>query len=202
MYYRQSREPYLNSYVTKLRQDIRERLAYNHRFQRDNLNKRERVALKRLSNNKDIIIKPADKGGATVILNTGDYITEAMRQLNNEEYYKRVEEDLTLQHEQLINQLISDLINNGDLDMDTGQLLRPANSRTPIFYMLPKIHKPNNPGRPVISSVNSHTEKLSAYVDEFLRPLAQALPSHIRDTTDFIIRLKNNIRPRTCLIFL
>ena len=157
------------------------------------------IALKRLSNNKDIqetivswdiIIKPADKGGATVILNTGDYITEAMRQLNNEEYYKRVEEDLTSLHEQLINQCISDLINNGNLDMDTGQLLRPANSRTPIFYMLPKIHKPNNPGRPVISSVNSHTEKLSAYVDEFLRPLAQALPSHIRDTTDFIIRLK------------
>ena len=59
--------------------------------------------------------------------------------------------------------------------------------------MLPKVHKPNNPGRPVISSVNSHTEKLSAYVDEFVRPsgLAQALPSHIRDTTDFIIRLKN-----------
>ena len=191
VYYRQSREPYLNSYVTKLRQDIRERLAYNHRFQRDNLNKRERVALKRLRNNKDIIIKPADKGGATVILNTGDYITEAMRQLSNEEYYKRVEEDLTSQHEQLINQLISGLINDGDLDMDTGQLLRPANSRTPIFYMLPKIHKPNNPGRPVISSVNSHMEKLSAYVDEFLRPLAQALPSHIRDTTDFIIRLKN-----------
>ena len=114
-----------------------------------------------------------------------------MRQLNNEEFYKRVEEDLTSQHEQLINKCISDLINNGDLDMDTGQLLRPANSRTPIFYTLAKIHKPNNPGRPVISSVNSHTEKLSAYVDEFLRPLAQALPSHIRDTTDFIIRLKN-----------
>ena len=186
VYYRQSREPYLNSYVTKLRQDIRKRLAYNHRFQRDNLNKRERVALKRLSNNEDIIIKPADKGG-------GDYITEAMRQLSNEEYYKRVEEDQTLQYEQLINQLISDLITDidGDLDMDADQLLRPANSRTPIFYMLPKVHKPNNPGRPVISSVNSHTEKLSAYVDEFLRPLAQALPSHIRDTTDFIIRLKN-----------
>ena len=75
--------------------------------------------------------------------------------------------------------------------MDTGQLLRPANSRTPIFYMLPKIHKPNNSELPVVSSVNSHTEKLSAYVDEFLRPSAQALPSHIRDITDFIKRLKN-----------
>ena len=70
-------------------------------------------------------------------------------------------------------------------------LLIISNSRTPIFYMLPKIHKPNNPGRPVISSVNGHTEKLSAYMDEFLRPLAQTLPSHIRDTTDFVIRLKN-----------
>ena len=36
---------------------------------------------------------------------------------------------------------------------------------------------------------NSHTEKLSAYVDEFLRPLAEKLPSHIKDTTDFIKRL-------------
>ena len=50
VYCRPSREPYLNSYVAKLRQDIRQKLAYNHRFQRDNLNKRERVALKRLSN--------------------------------------------------------------------------------------------------------------------------------------------------------
>ena len=178
--------------MAKLRQGIRERLTYNHRFHRDNLNKRERVALKRLSYNKDLLTKTADKGRAKIILNTGYYITEAMRQLNHEEYYKRVEEDLTSQHEQLINKCTSDLINDGDLDMHTGQLLRPANSRTPIFYMpSPKIYKPNNLGRLFISSVNSHTEKLSSYVDEFLRPLAQAPPSHIRDTTDFIIRLKN-----------
>ena len=50
VHYRPSREPYLRSYVAKLRQDIRGELAYNHRFQRDNLNKRERVVLKRLSN--------------------------------------------------------------------------------------------------------------------------------------------------------
>ena len=47
-YYRPSREPYLNSYVAKLRQDIKQELKNHHRFQRDNLNKRERVALKRL----------------------------------------------------------------------------------------------------------------------------------------------------------
>ena len=115
-----------------------------------------------------------------MIVNTKDHITKAMRQLSNEEYYKKVEKDLTPDHEQLINQCIDELISTGDLERGTGELLKPTNSRTPIFYMLPKIHKPNNPGRLVVSSVNSHTEKLSAYVDVFLRPLAEKPPSHHR----------------------
>ena len=124
-----------------------------------------------------------------------------MRQLRNEKYYKKVEYDLTSEHEQLINQCINNMIDNGDLEEDIGQVLRFTDARTPIFYMLPKIHKPNNPGRPVVSSVNSHTEKLSAYVDEFLRPLAERLPSHIRDTTDFIKRLRRLGKvPENCIL--
>ena len=80
-YYRPSREPYINSYVEKLREGIKEEVYRHQRFQRNNLNKRERAALSRLRDNKKIITKPADKGGATVILNTEDYITEAMCQL-------------------------------------------------------------------------------------------------------------------------
>ena len=159
-------------------------------FQRNNLTKREREALNRLSNNTDIIIKPVDKGGATVIMNTKDYVKEAKRQLDNEVYYKRVERDFTLEHERLINQCVDKLILDGELAEEVAKLLRPAQSRTPIFYMLPKIHKVNNPGRPVVSSVNSHTEKLSAYVDEFLRPIAEKLPSYIQDTTHFIKRIR------------
>ena len=95
-----------------------------------------------------------------MILNTNDYISEAIREINNEEYQIKVEKDLTCYHEQLINQCIDEMINNRNPDKRTGQLLRRKNSRTTIFYLLPKIHKPKNPGRPVISSVNSHTEKL------------------------------------------
>jgi len=146
--------------------------------------------LDRLSNNRDIIIKPADKGRATVILNTTDYLQEAKRQLDNDTYYKRIEEDCTSVYEQKINHCIDNLVKNEEIQHDVAKLLKPAQSRTPIFYMLPKIHKINNPGRPVISSVNSHTEKMSAYVDEFLRPIAERLPSYIRDTTDFIQRMK------------
>ena len=163
---------------------------HNLRSPRNNLTKREGAALHRLSNNTDIIIKPADKGGATVIMNTKDYVKEAKRQLDNEVYYKRVGRDLTLEHEQLINQCLDSLMDDGELEEEVAKLVRPAQSRTPIFYMLPKIHKVNNPGRPVVSSVNSHTEKLSAYVDEFLRPIAEKLPSYIQDTTHFIKRIR------------
>ena len=76
MYTRPSREPYLNTYIDRLRQEITD----------ENLTK-----LKRLSNNTDKIIKPADKGGATLIMNTEDYVKEAKLQLDNEVYYKRVE---------------------------------------------------------------------------------------------------------------
>ena len=151
---------------------------------------RERLALDRPSNNRDIVIKPADKGGATVIFNTAEYLQEAKRQLDNDMYYKRIEEDCTLEHEQMINNCIDDLVKNGEIQQDVARLLKPAQSRTPIFYMLPKIHKGNNPGRPVISSVNSHTEKISAYVEEFLRPIEEQLPSYNRDTTGFIQRIK------------
>ena len=165
-------------------------MLHNQRFRRNNLSKRERAALDRLSNNREIVIKPAHKGGATVILNANDYVEEAKRQLDNEIYYKKIESDLTVEHEQLINQCIDTYKNNGELEEEIAKLLKPVKSRTPIFYMLPKIHKVNNPGRPVVSSVNSHTEKLSAYVDEFLRPIAEKLPSYIRDTSDFIRQLQ------------
>ena len=135
-------------------------------------------------------MKPADKGRATVILNTIDYLQEAKCQLHNDMYCKRIEEDYTLEHEQMIYNCIDDLMKNGEIQHDVATLLKPAQSRSRIVYILPKIHKANNPGRPVISSVNSHTEKISAYVDEFLRPIAEQLPSYICDTADFIKRIK------------
>ena len=42
----------------------------------------------------------------------------------------------------------------------------------------------------MVSSVNSRMEKLSTYVNTFLRLLAEKLLSHTRSTTDFIRRLK------------
>ena len=65
--------------------------------------------------------------------------------------------------------------------------------------MLPKIHKPGNPGRPIVNSIGSITEKISAFVDSHLRQYTHShlrqytprIPSYIKDATHFINIMKN-----------
>ena len=52
--------------------------------------------------------------------------------------------------------------------------------------MLPKIHKPNNPGRPIVNEIGTITEKISAYVDQQTRQLIPRIPSYLKDTTHLI----------------
>ena len=47
----------------------------------DNLDREERTAIKTLKQNKDIIIRPADKGAAIVVMEKTDYVGQAERQL-------------------------------------------------------------------------------------------------------------------------
>ena len=53
-----------------------------------NLTKEERSAKRSLSQNRDIIIKKADKGSAVVIQNRSDYIKEGLRQLSDRNFYR------------------------------------------------------------------------------------------------------------------
>ncbi len=54
--------------------------------------------------------------------------------------------------------------------------------RTPVMYFLPKIHKPDNPGRPIVSACSCPTELISSYLDQVMAPLVRNLPSYIKDT--------------------
>ncbi|XP_040275793.1 TAR DNA-binding protein 43-like [Bufo bufo] len=61
-----------------------------------NMRLEETKALKELSNNPCLTIKPADKGGAVVVMNTTDYVDEVYRQLNDENVYRRLSGETTL----------------------------------------------------------------------------------------------------------
>ena len=57
---------------------------------KSNLTKEEFRAIKSLIDNKNIIIKPADKGSSVVIMDKMDYLKEGYRQLANEKHYQKV----------------------------------------------------------------------------------------------------------------
>ena len=69
------------------------------------------------------------------------------------------------------------------------------------LYLLLKIHK-NVPGRPVISNCGKPTEKASKFVDFHLKPITQNGWSYIKDSKDFINKIKNlkNIPSKSILV--
>ena len=105
-------------------------------------------------------------------------------------YYQKLDADPTPQYASEIKSFINSMFTRRQIAKQTKKYLTPDHSRTARFYLLPKIHKPGNPGRPIVCSNGAPTESISRFVDCFLQPLATSLPSYIRDTTDFINRLR------------
>ena len=144
-------------------------------------NTEEWAALKNLNKRKDIVIKPADKGGAVVVWRSDLYQQEAFRQLSDKSFYAKVDKDLTLTNQKLVKKTIQDLISKQELPA-TAQNLIITTPRTSRIYFKPKIHKLNNPGRPIVSACSCPTELISSYLDKIMVPFVKSLPSHIKDT--------------------
>ena len=167
------RDQTLETYIKAVRSDT---LSHTNNTPRhrafDNLRPDERQALKSLRSRSDIVIKPADKGSAVVVQSKEDYLVEAYRQLNDTSSYQKLPGDLTATHSQELKRMIIELFHKGVIDKHTKNFLLPRQPRPARFYMLPKIHKAGNPGRPIVSSNGASTENISAFVDYHLRPLA------------------------------
>ena len=91
-----------------------------------------------------------------------------------------------------INERLNKAYGDGHVsDRTLEYLLVNGGARAGRFYLLPKLHKRGCPGRPVISGCNTPTEKISAFVDHHLKPLVAAVPSYVKDTNDFLKKLRD-----------
>ena len=160
---------------------------------KNNLSMKKRDCLKTLGNDPRLVIKKADKGTNVVVMDRKDYIKEAHRQLKNASHYMPLTENLTTKYRTKVVNLIDSMFEQEEISLKTYRYLMEGGNRTPIFYMLPKIHKKKNPppGRPIVSSCDCPTEKISQLTDIVLRPFAQKGKSFIKDTPDFIEKIKD-----------
>ena len=87
-----------------------------------------------------------------------------------------------------VRKIITELYQKKHIDEMTFKWLSrtPNPPRIPVFYTLTKTHKVNLSSRPIISGCDSHTERISAFVDTLLQPIMKEQQSYIKDTTQFI----------------
>lgn len=188
------RNKYLDLYIELVQRDViqscnrQKKLHYN-------LTSDERTAMRTLNSRDDITIKPADKGGAIVIQNKQDYLDEGFRQLNDEYFYTELQEDPTESYTKLMKEILTSLLKNKEISTDMYKAMKPAYPKPGRFYTLPKIHKPGNPGRPIVSGIDTVTERISNFVNYLIMHLPPEVPSFIKDTNHFLHEISELILP-------
>lgn len=185
---------------------------------RNNITRKERQAINSLANDTNIIIKEAYKGGAVVIMDTPHYKQMAEDILNDETYYKRLENDPQKMDRIHYNRLLEK--HKGCLKEKEYKYLKEFESKPSQFYGLPKVHKSNKIKtecknarnhvvdiqevndlklRPIIAGPACQTNRLSNLIDIILKPLVKHVPSFLKDTTDFLRQLPETIPENTIL---
>jgi len=137
----------------------------------------ERATLRNLKNNSEITILPADKGNATVILNTTDY-KQKINTLLEDSSYSRLTKDPTESTERKATKLLK----KSTLSEEICIQLSPSGSRPPRLYGLPKIHKEGVPQRPIVSNTGAPTFQLSKHLAGLLRPLTGKTTHHVTNS--------------------
>jgi predicted GIY-YIG superfamily endonuclease len=115
---------------------------------------------------KDVVYLRPDKGKGVVVMDRESYLNAANEHLENGPY------DLVNARSKFpvdflqrkVKSTLKDLCDQGLINEWDRRRLTMPNPRIPSFTCLPKIHKSGNQIRPVVSNVNSPTEKISEFL--------------------------------------
>ncbi|CAI5961974.1 unnamed protein product [Closterium sp. NIES-65] len=170
---------------------------------RPNVSRRVLGALQRLSRDRSIVIKPADKNLGIAVLDREWYEGEALRQLGDRAVYEpvamvplqRLWGQLCRWAEQARLAGLPSQVLDFILQPRTPCLERATRAwerfRVCRFYLLPKLHKTPVAGRPICSSTLWVFEHASAVLDHYLRPLLRFSPSHLPDSLALLHQLED-----------
>ena len=166
-----------------------------------NLSLQELESLNSLKRNKDFTIKKADKGSCIVVEDTSNYIDNGIAHLQDTTIYRKLIGNPTQHMSESIGRFIDDLHSQNYIDKHTHSFLKPPGTpRTQKMYLLKKVHKNPHGIRPIVSGCSGPTEKISAFLDHYLKPLVPLMPSYIRDSGHIISILESTSFPQDCLL--
>lgn len=149
--------------------------------------------IKALENKKDIIIRPADKGGGVVVMDKTYYHSQLQDMLQNENTYQLLSRDPTEKYRENLFNLVDYGFYMRAITKKEKSYLCPSFNRIPTIYTVPKIHKnpERPPARPIVNGINSVTSLVGEYLDHFLQTSVTDTKAYLKDTTSFIRKIRN-----------
>jgi len=178
---------------------------------KSNITHGERIALQELKNNSDIILKKTDKSKSIAIQDKDSYIDKINSEhLSDTSTYEEIPTSARLikQLEDKLNAIWTKISKRNQLSRNWTDMLKQHNSNPGEFYGLLKDHKKIDsngqfPQRPVVSGINTATEKMSWLIDRTLRCLIDKIPAHLNSEDELISILdKLVVDPDTSLFSL
>ena len=124
-----------------------------------------------LRKDETIKIQRSDKGRCAVVKDTEDYIKKCKDLLGDERTYTK------------LVQVLNGLKEEEKISDRQHKQLHPTPETAPRFYGVPKMHKPNVPLRPIVSSIGSYN--CAKHLAQLLRPLVGNTEHHVKNAHQF-----------------
>lgn len=149
--------------------------------------------IRKLIKRRDIVIRPADKGGGIVILSKEQYHKSMTQMLDDTKTYTKLLKNPVFSCRKALEQIVHLGVKKLVLNKKEARFLIPDSCRTPVIYLLPKIHKNRTdpPPRPIVNSIDSLTSRMGQYIDTFLQPAVQKTEAYLRDTKQMLQIIEN-----------
>ncbi|GJQ70125.1 hypothetical protein Trydic_g22595 [Trypoxylus dichotomus] len=140
---------------------------------------------KQLKQDESLTIIQADKGNATVIINTGEYKQKIKMLLEPSTYVTRQRDPTSS-----VLRETNKLVRASSLPDDVKKQVIVTEALRPRLYGLPKIRKRDIPFRPIVSAIGAPTYLLAKYLTALLQPYIGEKPSYIRNSALFVEKLR------------
>lgn len=121
--------------------------------------------------------------------------------MNNKNHYLPLSESIQDITKIKIRRVLEKLLNDKYITLNQfTYLLGSGEPKNRLFYLLSKIHKDPSkwtmpfkvpPDRPIVSDCGLESYRVAEYIDSFINPLSQKHESYIKDTCNFVHKLRS-----------
>jgi hypothetical protein len=165
------------------------KIIMTHKIDDSNLSNEEKCALDELRENKKIIISKADKGNIVAVQDSVVWRKNAS--FVGHSWLQTITEGFDIICRKINNIAIATAIKQSKLfDAKIRLSLTLQFSKAPHIYSLVKLHKPGFPIRPIVSGIDSTTQRLAKFLLPILNPLVGKTKTYVKNLGVFYKKKK------------